>query len=177
MSAAAAEQAWQALAGLRGRHPDARWLPVDKLHLTLVFLGQTDAREVERISAAVAAVAARHAAYDVATGEGGGRISDRRGGVAWLRLTNGAHETAGIALELDDAIGSATYDAARPPHPHLTLARGIDQRVLDDVRATAHEVRLRWTADRLVLFRSYTDPRGSHYEELHASPLHPTAGT
>ena len=40
---------------------------MEKLHLTLVFLGQTDARRVEAIAAATAAVAARRPAYDVVT--------------------------------------------------------------------------------------------------------------
>lgn len=116
-------------------------------------------------------MAARHAPYQVATGEGGGRTGDRRGGVAWLRLAEGGHETGQIALDLDRAIGSATYDAGRPPHPHLTLARGVDQATLDDLRAVARDVTLRWMADRLVLYRSYTDPHGSRYEELAAVDL------
>lgn len=171
MAAAAADEAWRALAGLRTRHPDARWLPPQKLHLTLVFLGQTDVRQVDRIATATAAVAARHQAYPVATGDGGGRVNTQRGGVCWLRLADGGHETAQLALDLDEALGSATYDAAHPPHPHLTLARGVDQATLDDVRATARGLMLRWTADRLVLFRSYTDPHGSIYEELAGYPL------
>ena len=36
------------MAALRARHPDARWLPPHKLHMTLVFLGQTESRDVQR---------------------------------------------------------------------------------------------------------------------------------
>ena len=168
---AAAEAAWQALAALRSRHPGARWLPPQKLHLTLVFLGQTDLCDVDRIATATAAVAARHQPFAVATGDGGGRVNTDRGGVCWLRLAHGGHETAQLALDLDAAIGSATYDATHAPHPHLTLARGVDQPALNDVRATADKLNIQWTADRLVLFRSFTDPRGSIYEELGAWPL------
>lgn len=166
-----ATQAWHALAGLRERHPEARWLAPEKLHLTLVFLGQTDAREVGRIADAVKRVAARHFRYEVATGEGGGRTKEGRGGVAWLRLTEGGHETTDIALELDRALDSRTYDARRMPRPHLTLARSVDQAALDDLHAVARDISLRWTADRLVLLRSHTDPGGSRYEELAAYDL------
>jgi len=171
MPASAAEAAFSALAGLRERHPGARWLPVEKLHLTLVFLGQTDARRVDAIAAATAAVAGRRPAYDVVTGNGGGRVNTTRGGVCWLRLAEGGRETAQLALDLDEELGSATYDATHAPHPHLTLARGVDQQTLDDVSATARGLTLRWSADRLVLFRSYTDPHGSVYEALGAWPL------
>lgn len=171
MPAAAAEEAVAAMAALRARHPGARWLPPHKLHLTLVFLGQTEPRDIQRIAAVTAAVAERHRAYDVVTGGGGGRVHTERGGVCWLRLAEGGRETSQIALDLDGAIGSATYDATHPPHPHLTLARGIDRATLDDVRSTARGLMLRWIADRLVLFRSYTDPGGSIYEELAEFPL------
>ena len=171
MPASAAAEATAALAELRARHPQARWLPPEKLHLTLVFLGQTESRRVDHITAATAIVAARHQAYDIATGEGGGRVHTERGGVCWLRLADGGHETAQLALDLDAEIGTPTYDANHPPHPHLTLARGIDQATLADVQATARDLTLRWRADRLVLFRSYMDPGGSIYEELATYPL------
>jgi 2'-5' RNA ligase len=171
MPAAAAEEATRAMAALRARHPDARWLPAQKLHLTLVFLGQTDSGDVQRIAALTAAVAARHHTYEVVTGDGGGRVHTQRGGVGWLRLADGGRETSQLALDLDEAIGSATYDSTHPPHPHLTLARGIDQATLDDIRSTARGLTLRWIADRVVLFRSYTEPHGSIYEELAAFDL------
>jgi 2'-5' RNA ligase len=171
MPAPDATAAFQALVGLRARHPGARWLPPEKLHLTLVFLGQTDGRQLDRIAAATAAVAARHPAYQVITGDGGGRVNTERGGVCWLRLAEGGHETAQLSLDLDAEIGSATYDATHAPHPHLTLARGVDQQALGDVRATARGLTFEWVADRLVLFRSFTDPHGSIYEELGAWPL------
>jgi 2'-5' RNA ligase len=119
----------------------------------------------------MAGVAARHPAYEAVTGEGGGRVNTQRGGVCWLRLVDGGRQTTQLALDLDEALGSATYDAAHPPHPHLTLARGVDAAALEDVRRVARSLTLRWTADRLVLFRSYTDPRGSRYEELASHPL------
>jgi 2'-5' RNA ligase len=68
-----------ALAPVRAAHPHVRWLARDKLHLTLVFLGATDAARVPQLSQAVAAAAARHARFDVVTGEAGGRISEQRG--------------------------------------------------------------------------------------------------
>ena len=170
MPAQAAGLAWQALAPLRSRHPNARWLPVEKLHLTLVFLGPTQAVEVPRLTDAVERVAAAHQGYDASTGEGGGRVPGRRDGVCWLRLVQGAGETAQLALDLDKALGSATYDASHPPHPHLTLARGVDHATLDDVRRMSRGLDLRWTVNRIVLFRSYTNPRGSRYEALASFP-------
>jgi 2'-5' RNA ligase len=150
-----------------------RWLPADKLHLTLVFLGPTDPARLPALIAAAEGVAGRHARFGMVTSEGGGRISDR-GGVAWLRLGDGARETADLALDLDAAFGSATYDERRRPQPHLTVARGATKEVLADLRDWAsREQPLAWQVDRIVLFRSHTDPGGSRYESLGEWPLGP----
>lgn len=169
----AAARAWEALAGVRILHPLVRWLPPNKLHLTLVFLGSTDAGRVDEIALAVATGAGTHSPFEVRTGDAGGRVGGRRGGVAWLRLADGGHETAQLSLDIDDAFGSHTFDARNAPRPHLTLARRATEAAVNDLRAVAGGIRLAWTVDRVVLYRSHTDPGGSRYEELASVMLSP----
>lgn len=156
----------EALAEVRTLHPSARWLPPNKLHLTIVFLGQTDVSRVDSIATVMGEVAAGHRPFDVAAGEAGGRIGGRGGGVAWMRLANGGHDLAQLALDVDAALGSATFNEKFAPRPHLTVARGVSEEALADLRAVAAGMTLGWTVNRLVLFRSHTDPGGSRYEEL-----------
>jgi RNA 2',3'-cyclic 3'-phosphodiesterase len=161
------------LAEVRTLHPQVRWVPPNKLHLTLVFLGATPVDRVDSIAAAVAAVAgvaAGHAPFDVATGAAGGRVSGR-GGVAWLRLARGGQRVAQLALALDDAIGSHTYDDRHAPRPHLTVARGATEHAVRDLSVATDGMRLTWRVDRVVLFRSHTERAGSRYEELFAASL------
>lgn len=150
-----------------------RWLPPNKLHLTLVFIGASDAGRVPLLTQAISGVATRHAEFEVATGEAGGRVGGHRGGVSWLRFAHGGHEVAQLALDIDDAIGSRTYDARNAPRPHLTVARGVSERTLADLRESVMGVSITWTIDRISLFRSYTDPAGSRYEELAQARLTP----
>ena len=49
LPAPAAAEVWARLAPLRSRFPDTRWTSPELFHLTLVFLGQTDARRLESI--------------------------------------------------------------------------------------------------------------------------------
>ncbi len=161
---------WSATAQLRARFPDARWSPVEKLHLTLVFLGATDAGRVGDLASAIARASAGFGPFEVRTAGGGGYARGRRGGVAWLRLSAGAQEVSRLARAIDDAIGSSIY-ANADPHPHLTLARGADDSLLAELRRTAPALDLSWTVSRVVLFRSYTDPGGSRYEELRSFNL------
>ena len=171
LSELAAARTWEALADVRTRHPLVRWLPPNKLHLTLVFLGPTDPSDVDSVSAACAHVAAHQRPFDVATGQAGGRVGGRGGGVAWLKLPDGGREVARLSLELDEAIWSHTFDANKPPHPHLTVARGVSKACLWDLQSIADTMRLTWTVDRIALFRSHTDPAGSRYAELASATL------
>jgi RNA 2',3'-cyclic 3'-phosphodiesterase len=161
---------WSATAPLRARFPDARWSPVEKLHLTLVFLGATDASRVDGVLAAVARASAGYGPFEVRTGAGGGYARGRRGGVAWLRLAVGAQQVIRLSRAVDDAIGSSIY-AQADPHPHLTLARRVDEPLLAELRRAAPALERSWTVNRVVLFRSFTDPGGSRYEELHSVEL------
>lgn len=167
----AAARAFEALAGVRELHPQAKWLPLNKLHLTLVFLGQMDSSRVDALSEAVAEVAARTSQFDVVTGEAGGKLGGDRGGVAWLRLKKGGHEVAQLSLDLDGAFASHTFNATTAPRPHLTIARHITASTLDDLRTLSAELSLAWAADRIVLICSHTEPTGSRYEELASFPL------
>jgi 2'-5' RNA ligase len=159
------DEIWSALEYLRERYPSVRWAKRDQLHATLVFLGQTEPPQVGRLAAAIDVIAATHHSFEVTTGEAGGRIDDRRTGVAWLSIDAGRRELAELSLALDREIGSDTYHG-HPPRPHITVARRIDQALLDDLRASAPAMRLGWPIDRIVLMRSHPDPGGSRYETL-----------
>ncbi|HUG49241.1 MAG TPA: RNA 2',3'-cyclic phosphodiesterase [Candidatus Limnocylindria bacterium] len=170
LPAAAAQALWAALDALRRAHPDARWTRPEQLHLTLVFLGATEPARVPDIQAAVGATAASQAPFAVSTGEPDGRLDDRRGGVAWLRLSEGRREIARLSRRLDRAIGSGVY-ARSAPRPHVTVARGVDARLLADLAGAGPDLRFGWRVERAVLYRSFTGPAGSTYEALADAPL------
>jgi 2'-5' RNA ligase len=173
MPQSAAAALWKALAGLRERHPEARWMPAEQYHATLVFLGSTDPGLVSEIGAAIARAArAADGPFDVVTGEGSGRAGGRRGGVAWLRLAQGRKQVEELAWSVDREIGNGVYTAAAPPRPHVTVARRVDEALLADLGDTAREERIPWLVERIVLYRSHTGPRGSAYEELTSAVIY-----
>jgi RNA 2',3'-cyclic 3'-phosphodiesterase len=167
---AAADALWTALAEVRGRHADARWIPPDQLHLTLVFLGTTDAAEVPRLTAQIDRATQPVSAFTVSTGDGGGRPANHRSGVAWLRLAAGDRQVAALARAVDDALGSGAY-AERQPMAHVTVARRVDRRLIDDLRAASSAIDVSWQVERVVLYRSHTGPAGARYEELASAGL------
>ncbi len=167
---AAAAALWQSLARLRDRHPQARWLPPEQYHVTLVFLGSTDPARLAEIRRVIGEVAVSNARFAASTGSGGGRPDNRRGGVAWVRLAGGRHQLASIALALDRALGTRQYERQRPL-PHVTVARRVTGGLIADLRAASTSFGVEWPVERISLFRSHTGPRGSVYEELAAAYL------
>ncbi len=167
----AAARAWEQLATVRAAHPNVKWLPPEKLHLTLVFLGPTDSTAVPGLIDTLGRLAPQRDPFPVATGDAGGRVHDGRSGVAWLRIADGGRDVADLALAVDDALGRHAYDANNAPRPHLTLARGVTQDALAALRERAKSLTLEWTVDSIALFRSHTDPGSSRYETLASARL------
>jgi 2'-5' RNA ligase len=166
----------EVLAPARTRFPEARWMSVDALHVTLVFLGSTDPDRVPAVVRSIHGVAGRHTAIDLQLGGGGGR--ERRGddGVAWLTVAEGGGATLRLARELAGAL--MPLDAGdrrgprRSPSAHVTVARHAPAALVRDrFFAPVPDPRIGWQADRVLLLRSILGPQGSRYEVVHAAPL------
>ena len=166
---------WDWLAPLRVDHPRTRWMRADVLHLTLLFMGQVDSGRVPAISEGLADLAAHHATFATRTAGAGGHVDDRpgarHGGVAWLTLGAGLLEMTNLALDVDEVLGARIFTAARPPRPHLTVARDIYTPALDALRQRAGGAELEWTTSSVILFRSHLGPGGSRYEPLSTHSL------
>lgn len=109
------------LAGWRADVPGARWVPAERLHLTLRFLGETPDGLAEAITNGVAAIRAR--AVPVATGDLIRLPSARRPRALAVRV----HESPELRA-LAARLGAALARAGAPPAdhellPHVTLAR------------------------------------------------------
>lgn len=146
------ELAGRALSGVDGRP-----IPVERLHLTLWFLGNTAPESVGAVQAAARRVAGPD--FELTLDETG---CWRRKGIAWLapsepppaleairRSLGVGLEAAGVALE------------ARGWRPHVTLARKVSA----SVRAGAGEG-VRWRIRDFVLVRSVTHSGGPDYTIL-----------
>jgi 2'-5' RNA ligase len=146
-----------------------RWVRVEGLHLTLRFLGATpDVRQAD-LAEAVATVASGAAPFGV-TLSGGGAFPDARSPrVLWIGIVEGAPELNLLAGRLNGALERLGWAADdRPFQAHLTLARtdgvaGADQAATRLIDA-ARDLRLSWTPDRLVLYKSVLGRGPSRYE-------------
>lgn len=150
---------------LKAQLPRARWVPPANQHLTLKFLGPTWPRLVGWVGEVVAAVAARHGAFDVALGGLGVFPNERKARVLWAGLDDAEGRLAAIAADLDDALASAFEAEQRDFTPHLTLAR-LDGRGPIDLSAAAPPPALVVPVRGLVLIRSHLRRPAPTYEHL-----------
>lgn len=107
-----------------------KWVEPDNLHLTLLFLGEVDQREVLNICQAVADGCKKLEAFAMSVGGAGGFPNPRRPRTLWVGVSDGAEQVI------------AVHDALEPPllelgcyrreerryTPHITLGRAKGER-------------------------------------------------
>jgi 2'-5' RNA ligase len=148
-----------AIAPLREGHPDLRWIPADRWHLTLAFYGEVPDDKVagtERmITGRVAGRPPLHLRF-----RGAGSFARR---ALWLGVDG---DVVGLK-----ALARAVTFERRPYRPHLTVARlrgTVDAGPA--VEALAAYDGPTWIADRVHLVRSHLGPRPT-YDDVTTWPL------
>ncbi len=153
-----------------------RWVRVEGLHVTLRFLGPTPDMRQQEVGAVVAEAARGVAPFQIVLSGGGAFPNQYRPRVLWIGIGDGARELAGIAGRINGELARLGWTPDdRPFNPHLTLARtdgvigadGYAAKLLEEAR----DVRLSWTADRLVLYRSQVGHGATRYEALSEAVL------
>jgi len=165
--------------------PDSvRWVRAEGIHLTLKFLGDVPARQLDAIRAALAAAAREHMGF-VCGVEGLGCFPNpHRPRVVWV----GLHEPSGRLAALHGAVERALAELGYPPEgrpftPHLTLGRVRDRLPAADVAAIGAAVgatpvgRLgELEAQHLDLMQSVLRPDGARYTTLASFTLQGLGG-
>lgn len=164
------------VAALRAVAPALRWIPPEKWHLTVRFIGEEPLERVAAIREAIDAATARHEEAPMAIGGIGAFPNFRRARIVWIgveaspRLEMLHHdiESACVALGMEPE--------GRPFRPHITLARvphGVDEPVLRALSRAARGVRYSEVAEvaTVDLMASELAPDGPRYRLLHSSPL------
>lgn len=164
------------VAGVRDRLPRARWVDLEKVHLTLLFLGQTPEDRIPVLSAKLRDAFAAYEAMTVRLSGSGTFPPKRPARVAWIGL-EAPEELAAVqadaAAAAVEAVGFEPEE--RPFRPHVTLARCEPNWPRDAtdkfVSAFSGEIGPPFTVDRGVLMESKLSPRGARYSVVEAFPM------
>lgn len=164
------------VAALRDRLPRARWVDLDMVHLTLLFLGETPADRVPALSAKLREAFARHSPMTLRLSGGGTFPPKRPARVAWVGMDAPEELAAVQADAAAAAVATAGFEPEdRPYTAHVTLARCDPNWPRDAAEKFAAafpgEIGPPFRVDRGVLMASKLNPRGARYSVVEAFPL------
>ena len=160
---------------LRAAQADVSWVRPGNVHLTLKFLGETEAGRLERIRVALGETARGHTpfAFDLT---GAGSFGGRAPRVVWVGVERGAEPLTRLAEGVEVAMAALGFPREKRAFTaHLTLGRVRSPRNAEKLLAALGE----WRRERFGsvsvgqfdLMESQLDPRGSIYTVRQSFPL------
>ncbi|MEA2024905.1 MAG: RNA 2',3'-cyclic phosphodiesterase [Actinomycetota bacterium] len=140
--------------------------PPDNWHLTLRFLGSTEALQRDRVLEFLD----EHLAVEPFTlgfvGLGAFPKPSKTT-VLWLGVGRGAEEVTAMAAVGEEAAISAGFESEdRPFHPHLTLSRIRPPVNAEEIIEQVGAFPLKMEVDRLTIYRSHLGREGARYETV-----------
>ncbi len=143
-----------------------RLVTPDNWHVTLRFLGWTDAVQRDRIVHALDG-AELPSPFRVRFGGLGAFPKPRRATVTWIGIESGTVELERLAAAAEDAAQSAGFAPEdRPFHPHLTVGRARPPVDVTDRIERFVPCDVAMLVDRVIVFESHLERGGARYEVL-----------
>lgn len=174
------------LEGVSGFAPEARWIRPESLHITLKFIGEQKAEQVEVITQRLRRV--ESSPFEIQVSGYGFFPTAKSPRVFWIGIHAGP-QLAQLARDIDSTVAELGIPREdRPFSPHLTLARAggrsgdpkwrkgdgpnsvfaILQKRLGAMAALDFG---KMTADKFILYQSQLSPAGSKYTKLERFPM------
>ncbi len=162
---------------LAGSGAQVKWVEPENMHITLVFLGELDDRDLMTIFKVAKRAAAKAEPFGLEVAGLGAFPTPRRPKVVWAGITDGAKELQSLHAALEGPLieAGAYRNEERAYTPHLTLGRPNTEA---DGQLLAAELPkyLSWKAgstlvDELVVYSSEMQRKGPEYTVLGRVPL------
>ena len=157
--------------------PNVRWVKLDNIHLTVVFIGEMAEEQLAPMGKSVSEACWEHVPFNIAINGAGVFSSRRNPRVLWIGLDGDIERMAAFRNTLQKKLKPfGIKEEKRPFNPHLTLGRfrkGAEPDVhLDDLLLKYKDLTSPACALReLALFKSDLKPGGAVYTKLNAWPL------
>ncbi len=149
-----------------------RWVTPERLHLTLVFLGDTPPERLAAVQTSLAQVARRQAGFRLTVAGLGCFPHCRRPRVIWAGLAGDLAAARALKEALDAGLEPLGWTPdKRAYRPHVTLGRVRPGGPLPPWEPTIHLAPLSWPVDAIHLVESQLQPDGPHYAIRHSARL------
>lgn len=153
-----------------------KWVPPEMIHLTMVFLGDVFAGQVEGIAAVLDAEAVVTPVFEFEVAGLGAFGPHQRPRVVWAGVGRGAESVGELQGRIDRGLRALNLSLeSRPFHPHFTLGRVKSPR---EARGLADALALPGMktygvvpVNRVLLMSSELHPQGPVHALVHAAAL------
>jgi 2'-5' RNA ligase len=143
-----------------------RLVPPENWHFTLRFLGETDPRMRDLLTAELRK-ARFGSAFSIRFGALGAFPRAKRARIVWLGVVEGAQRLISVAETVENAVRRAGFPAEeRPFKPHLTLSRIEPTRSVADVLAGHPPVEVKMPVTEVALVRSQLGKGPAQYQAI-----------
>lgn len=152
------------------------WVAPEKMHLTLVFLGDTLEERIPDLSTALDRVAGESPPFTIHVAGTGWFGSERSPRVLWAGIPDPPGPLMTVQKRIHEELSLLEFPLeTRPFAPHLTLGRVRGRRnalaLTSALASYKNSAFGQVPIDRLILFTSVLESQGSRYEMLHESIL------
>ena len=167
----------EAQASLKNLPLPVRWVKAEGIHLTFVFLGETEEARLEAITGALAVLEAGPPGPFSLAARGIGTFPPRgRPKVIWAGIEGDLLAAGRLKTALDAAFRPLGFQSEdRAFRPHLTLGRVTEGPATGDWRAPLERFGATdfgaFVVDACLLFESRLSPAGARYHALRRFPL------
>ena len=145
-----------------------KWEPIEKLHLTLKFLGDTKEELISKLTDAISKILSSYDCLELVFSEFGLFKKEGKAKILWIGIKEN-RELLSMSNEIDEVcVGFGFPKERRKFNPHLTILRikGYeDTKRIDKLINTGFEP-IQFTADTVTFFRSILNPNGSVYTPI-----------
>jgi len=155
---------------------EVKWVEPENLHVTLLFLGEVDAREVPEVCRIVAEGARSQPAFPLSVETLGCFPHPRRPRVLWVGVGEGTQPLVALHDELEGPLQELGYRREERRYtPHITLGRVKSDRPTDQLSAALAK-HAGWkggetTVQEVQVMSSELTPQGPVYTVLSRAAL------
>ncbi|MCM8795890.1 MAG: RNA 2',3'-cyclic phosphodiesterase [Candidatus Omnitrophica bacterium] len=161
---------------------DVKWVSPSNIHLTLKFLGEIDAKKLNKLNEILENVALKQSPFSLGIKGIGVFPNLNSPRVIWVGVEKGDEETKRIAAILEEEIAKIGIPKERRPYStHITLGRlrsGVNRmkllEQLNYLKDKSEKINLEFTVKKITLLKSTLTPQGPIYEILKEANLKTT---
>jgi 2'-5' RNA ligase len=154
---------------------DVKWVPAGNIHLTLKFLGNTDASRVPEITESLGKKLSHYNSFYITIAGVGCFPSEKRPRVIWVGIED-ADILGDIQKEIDSVMVRFGYaPEERPFSPHLTIGRVRSPKRVTELMNRFEDFRKfelgRIEVSDIHVMQSELKPAGAEYRSIGSIPL------